>query len=98
MTKEKIAAIQKQVRSGVPEGEIKDELLKEGYTEMEIQKAFAVHKADMRGWYLVSGIIITVAGVWHFVVNDSLLLLIPGIGMLTLYYNENKKHQPKNDT
>ena len=37
MTKEKIAAIQKQLRSGLPEGEIKEELRKEGYTEEEIE-------------------------------------------------------------
>lgn len=97
ITKEKIAAIQKQVRSGVPEGEIKNELRKEGYTEEEIREAFPAHRADMRSWYLVSGIIIATAGLWRFVVSESLLLLILGIGLLTLYYTENKKHQPKKD-
>ncbi len=91
MTEEKKASIQKQLRSGVPEGEIKNELRSEGYSEDEINEAFPVHKADMRSWYLVSGIVITMFGVWRFSVNESLLFISLGVIMLTLYYHELKK-------
>lgn len=91
MTEEKKASIQKQLRSGVPEGEIKNELRSEGYSEDEINEAFPAHKADMRSWYLVSGIVITMFGVWRFSVNESLLFISLGVIMLTLYYHELKK-------
>jgi len=97
MTKEKIAAIQKQLRSGLPEGEIKEELRKEGYTEEEIKQAFPPHKADMRSWYFISGIILTIAGAWRFFVDESLLLLFFGIIMFTLYYAEHRRQLQKNE-
>ena len=50
MTKEKIAAIQKQLRSGLPEGEIKEELRKEGYTEEEIKQAFTDYQQCKNGF------------------------------------------------
>lgn len=91
ISKEKIAVIQKQLRSGIPEGEIKNELRNEGYSEEEIQQAFPAHKADMRSWYLVSGIIITLFGLWRFFVNDGLLFISLGVVMLLLYALELKK-------
>lgn len=95
LTKEKIASVKKQLRSGVPEGEIKNELRSEGYTDEEIQEAFVTHNPDMRSWYLFFGIILTLFGVWRLVTGQRILFLSLGILLLTLYYKENQKRQKK---
>ena len=87
LTEEKIKQVRKQLRSGVPQGEIKNELLNEGYSEEEISKAFVPHKYDMRSWYLVFGIVFFVAGVWFF----TMLLIAASAVMFSLYYVERQK-------
>jgi hypothetical protein len=87
LTEEKIKQIRKQLRSGVPQGEIKNELLNEGYSEEEISKAFVPHKYDMRSWYLVFGIVFFIAGIWFF----SMLLIAASAVMFSLYYVERQK-------
>lgn len=52
-TEEKIKRTVKKLRSGEPEGELKNELRKEGYAEEDIDKIFVPHKPGMRSWYLV---------------------------------------------
>lgn len=92
LTQEKIAAVKKQLRSGIPEGEIKNELLKEGVTEEEMKILFAPHQYDMRSWYLLSAIVLLVIGLWAFAGNRGLLpLLLSGL-MFFVYYREYKKH------
>ncbi len=93
LTKEKIETVKKQLRSGVPEGEIKNELKNEGYSDEEIQKAFPAHNPDMRSWYLISGIIITLFGLWSFYNNRGLLFILLGILMLWFYYKETQKRK-----
>jgi hypothetical protein len=87
IAEEKIRETRKQLRRGIPEGEIKRELVKEGYTEEEIAKIFFLPKADLRSWYLFFAILFIVAGAWFF----SLLLFVASAIMFSLYYTENLK-------
>ncbi len=93
LTQEKIAAVKKQLRSGIPEGEIKNELLKEGVTEEEMKVLFAPHTYDMRSWYLLSAVVLIVIGLWAYATNYGPLPLIGGVVLLSLYYNENNKRK-----
>lgn len=63
ITEEKIKAVQKRLRRGSPGGEIKNEILKDGYTDEEMNKVFVPYKPGMRSWYLVFSIIFFIAGV-----------------------------------
>lgn len=87
LTEQKIKQIRKQLRSGMPQGEIKNELLNEGYSEEEISKAFVPHKYDMRSWYLISGIVFLVAGIWFF----TMFLIAASALMFSLFYVERQK-------
>ena len=94
LTEEKIASVKKQLRSGVPEGEIKNDLRKEGYSEDEIKEIFAPVNYDMRSWYLFFGIAFSVAGVilltkWEY----GLHLMFTGLGLIGLYFNEERKRK-----
>lgn len=62
ITEQKIAAVKKQLRSGIPQGEIKNSLLSEGFSDEDIQKIFAPHKADMSSWYFVFAVIFLIGG------------------------------------
>ena len=84
---EKIKRARKKLRGGEPEGEIRNNLRKEGYSEEEIDKIFVPHKPDMRGWYLWSSIIFFIGGIWFF----SLLLIVAAAIMFSLYYAEQQK-------
>lgn len=84
ITEEKIKEIRKQLRRGIPEGEIKRELFNAGYTEEDIAKIFLMPKADMRSWYFFFAVAFFVAGVWFF----SVPLFAGSAIMLSLYYNE----------
>ena len=81
LTEEKIKEVKKQLRSGIPEGEIKNDLIGEGFTEDEIQNLFTPHKSDMRSWYLGSAILLLL--LWIIAGNTS-ILIFSGI-MLSLY-------------
>lgn len=58
ITKEKIIATRKLLRKGIPEGEIKNQLLEEGFTQEDIKAVFAPHQYDMRSWLIVSAVIV----------------------------------------
>jgi len=87
LTEEKIKEVRKELRSGVPQGEIKNRLLSEGYSDEEINKIFVPHTYDMRSWYLISGIIFFMAGIWFF----AMLLITASAVMFSLYYVERQK-------
>ncbi len=59
---EKIRDLYRLLKKGEPEGEIREKLKREGYTEEEIRQVFLPHKYDMRSWYLIFGVLITIAG------------------------------------
>lgn len=87
ITEEKIKQARKQLRSGIPQGEIKNDLKKEGYTDEDIDQVFVPNKPDMRSWYLCFAIVFFIAGIWFF----SLLLVAASAIMFSLYYVEWKK-------
>jgi hypothetical protein len=91
MTEEKIIQIKKKLKNGMPEGEIRNDLKKEGYSAEEINEIFRPKPYDMRSWYLVSGILFFTVGCWAFLRYGSLLLLIASAIMISLYYNEVQK-------
>jgi len=88
ITPEKIKQVQKQLRSGVPQGEIKNQLLAEGYTEEDMANIFVAHKPDMRSWYLFFAILFLLAGIYIIMVNGSVLFLLFSAAMFAAYYFE----------
>ena len=86
LTEEKIKAVKKKLSKGLPEGEIKNELRAEGYTEDDINRIFAPQPYDMRSWYLFFGILISLFGFYIMMQQGSLLILILGMVLLSLYY------------
>lgn len=87
ITEEKIKAIRKAVSNGKPEGEIKQELLAEGYSNEDIAKAFAPADMDMRGWYLSFAVLFLLLGLYKMIV----LLLIFSALLFMVYANEQRK-------
>ncbi len=95
ITDDKIREVKKLLRSGIPEGELKKELLSQGYTNEEIAKIFVPHKYDMRSWYFTFGIIFFIAGIYTALKNGSFLLFIFAAAMFFQYYLTNKKERDK---
>ncbi|MEO6542364.1 MAG: hypothetical protein ABIN74_15285 [Ferruginibacter sp.] len=91
ITEEKIKQARKQLRSGIPQGEIKNDLRKEGYTDEDIDKVFVAYKPDMRSWYLFFAIVFFIAGIWLF----TLSLVAASAIMFSLYYVEWRKARKK---
>jgi hypothetical protein len=91
LTEEKIKQVRKQLRSGEPQGEIKNQLVNEGFTAEEIDGIFKPHRPDMRSWYLVFAIIFFVVGFYNLVTGNSYLLLIFAAVMFAVYYAEHKR-------
>ena len=87
ITEEKIKQARKQLRSGIPQGEIKNELKAAGYTDEDIDKVFVPHKPDMRSWYLCFAIVFFIAGIWFF----SMLLVAASAIMFSMYYVDKQK-------
>jgi hypothetical protein len=73
ISEEKIREVRKHVSNGKPEGEVKATLLREGYTQEDIDKAFAPKPYDMRSWYLIFGCICALGGLWMLATNGRLL-------------------------
>ena len=91
ISNDKIKDIQKLLKSGYPEGELKNDLLKEGYTQEEIAKVFEAHKPDMRSWYLIFAILILLIGIYFAGKLISGLLLLSSAALFYQYYEANKK-------
>ena len=92
ITDDKIKKIQKLPKAGTPhQGEIKNELIAEGYTPEEIDKVFEPHKYDMRSWYLVFGIVFLIAGIYFVLKAGNLLFFIFSAAMFYQYYLVNKR-------
>ena len=88
ITDDKIKEVRKKIRGGVPEGEIKEELIKNGYSNEDIAKVFAPHHYDMRSWYLVFGIILFFVGIWLYLKRESVLALVFSGLLFLQYYRE----------
>jgi hypothetical protein len=84
ITEEKIQVFRKKLRRE-PQGEVKEQMLREGYSEEDIAKVFIPHKYDMRSWLMASGIFISLIGLFVLVKTGGILLLILG-GLLFLAY------------
>ena len=75
LTEEKITELRKKVKSGVPEGEIKNQLLAEGYTNEDIKKVFEPTRRDMSSWYFISAFIVLLIAFWLSAKGDGLYFL-----------------------
>jgi hypothetical protein len=93
ITEEKIKQIRKQLRKGIPQGEIKNDLRSEGYTEEDIDKIFVPHKPDMRSWYLSFAVLFLLFGVYNLMVNSGYLFLFFAAAMFFVYVTEIKKQK-----
>jgi hypothetical protein len=91
ITDEKIKEMRKRLQKGEPEGEIKEQLQKDGYSQEEINQIFKPHQYDMRLWYLIFGILISGWGVITFIKTNSLLILVLGGGLFFAYYREEER-------
>ncbi len=91
ITAEKIKQVRKQLRSGVPEGEIKNELLSQGYTEEDIAKVFVAYRPDMRNWCLGFAVLFLLLGINELISNSSIWFLLFSTAMFAAYYFEVKR-------
>lgn len=83
-----IKKCKRQLRSGVPEGEIRQQLLQSGYSDEDIGKVFEPRAYDMRSWYLVFAIILLLVGLYIFLSSTNLLVLILSCLLFVQYYRE----------
>ena len=95
MTEQKIKEVKKKLHDGEPEGEIKELLRKENYPEAEINKAFTPHQYDMRSWYLIFGVLLSLIGLYAFLMHGNLIILICSAGLLYAFYTEKKVSKNK---
>ena len=91
VTPQKIKEIKKSLRNGVPEGEIKQDLLEQGYSKDDIDKLFTPHRYDMRSWYATFAIILLIIGLWMVFKNGSLLILFLSVLLFYAYYRERER-------
>ncbi len=75
--------VQGLLRRGVPDGEIRESLRSEGFSEEEITEIFKPKRYDMRDYYLIASIAIILCGV--YMLPGLLGILIMLIGGLMLY-------------
>ena len=91
ITVEKIKEIRKLLKRGEPEGEIRESLKQEGFTDEDINTVFSPHHYDMRSWYLFFGITISIAGFYLFLKTGGILILVLGALLFVAYYFEIKR-------
>jgi hypothetical protein len=93
MTDIEILQYKKQLKKGIPEGEIKNDLKAKGVSEADIKKIFTPQKANMANWYLVSAILVLMLAI-YVVAKGLVSLLIFGLSGL-LFYEYYKTQQQK---
>jgi len=103
ITEEKILEVKRQIKKGVPAGEIREEMIRDGYSKKDIDSCFTVKKFDMRSWFLFSAIIFLLGGLWvwshpgNTVFDDKELhMFILSAGLFARYFwPEAKKKMDK---
>ncbi len=81
----------------MPQGEIIEELIREGYSQEDIRQVFVPHNFDMRSWYFGFGIISAVIGLYSLVAGHGFLLLILSGTLFAAYFREvSRLKVPKN--
>ena len=93
ITAEKILAVKKQLKKGVPAGEIREALGREGYSAEDIEKCFQGRKADMRSWYLVFGFVFFILGLFRLYKDGYILVFVFSAAMFYQYYLAEKKEK-----
>lgn len=88
-----IAHWRQKIDRGDPAGEIKEQLIAEGYSEMDIEKVFEPKGYDMRSWYLAFGIVFFCVGVYFYLTIGRLLGFGLSVGLFVSYYLEVKRLQ-----
>lgn len=88
ISKESITKFQLLLQKGEPDGEIREQMKREGYSDEDISKVFVPHRYDMRSWYLTFAIVITVSGIILFSKTGGLLILILGALLFLAYFKE----------
>ena len=91
ITAEKIQEIRRLLRRGEPEGELKETLRREGYSQVDINEAFAPPGYDMRSWYLVFGCIFLLGGLWIWTTYGRLLGIVFSGFLFIQYYRETER-------
>jgi hypothetical protein len=91
ISNEKIQEMHRALKKGEPEGEIREQLKKEGYSEEDIRSVFKPHSYDMRSWYLFFGTVISLAGIYILVETGGFLILILGLLLFYAYHLETRR-------
>jgi hypothetical protein len=88
ITDEKVKKLRRQLSRGIPEGEIRETMEREGYSQEDIQIVFVAPPRDMRSWYFSFSLIFFLLGLWLIMHGGSFLFLIFSAGMYFQYYRE----------
>ena len=93
ISEEKIKEARKKLRRGEPGGELRERLLKEGYTEDDLKIVFKPHHYDMRKWYLTFALLISAVGLYQVIKTGGggMLMLILGVLLFGAWYYEEKR-------
>lgn len=99
ISEEKIKEFRKSLAKGEPDGEVREKLIREGYSKEDIEKVFAPKPYDMRSWYLVFATILLLFGLYLMLKGNAGILILLFSALLFLqYYRETervKKEQAK---
>jgi hypothetical protein len=99
ITGDKIKELKKLISSGVPAGEIKEEMIRQGYPDEDIGKVFTPHQYDMRSWYLTFAILVGCLGLFLFLQEDKIvnvIILCLSALLFFAYYREIERLKKKN--
>jgi hypothetical protein len=91
ITEEQVGQFQKKLKRGAPDGEVREEMLKLGYTADDIGKVFRPKPYDMRSWYMSFGLLVTGAGLFLLITRQNFLILLLGVLLLMQYYREEQR-------
>jgi hypothetical protein len=99
MTIENKKAIKNKIKKGYPIGELKSELIKEGFTEAEINEVVGIYKPDMKSWYFIFGLLFCLFSVLLFVMDKAaigiIITMVMGVWLLYSYNKELNKSNRK---
>lgn len=91
MTKEKISEIKKSMRQGKSAEKLREELLKDGYSNEDIEKAFLSHRYFMRTWYQCLAVALFAIGAILYFNSRSALGIVFSLLLIAHFYSQNER-------
>lgn len=98
ISEEKIKELRQSIKNGVPAEEIRERMLRDGYTEEDIKLVLAPKQYDMRPWFFCAAVLCFLVAFYKVVTHQKSFLMFAFAGVFYAFFEKERKRVAKENT